>query len=482
MNDNKKIAVNSIVMFVRFCVVTIIGLIRSRVVLDALGASDYGLYNVVGGIVALLNVFNTAMTTTTYRFIAFELGKKEDGQLNKAFNTVFLIHACFAFVILVLGFSLGFWYINNYLNVAPGKLPDARFVFTISIFTTALSTLMVPYRGLLTAYERFTANAVIDIVSDTIKLVLILCFVYSDRSRIRIYSIIMAVYVLITNGSFFIYCLKEFFSVIKFRVYKEWRLLKEILSFTWWILIGASASVAETQGTSIVVNYFFGTIVNASFAVAHTVKNYISVFSRNLSKVAIPQITKSFSGGNLNRSISLSCYISKYTCLLMLVAAFPVLMEMDFLLDIWLKDVPEKASGKIKAFQLVQSAFSLFGLPIAYFAYKLGAEPSAVLVIYLCIYFVNVFVRLYLIKRVLGYGVKPFFTISYLRVFLIGIPLLIAFLIYNPCRFSLWGHIAGMAFCELYLLLDVWLLGLEKQEKTIIKGLFNRYIILKMKK
>ena len=133
MNDNNKIAINSVINFIQLCVVSLIGIITSRIVLDALGASDYGLYNVVGGIVALLNVFNTAMTTTTYRYVAFELGKKEKGNVNKVFNTVLLIHAAFAIIILVIGLAIGLWYINNFLNVDQGKLPDARFVYIISI-------------------------------------------------------------------------------------------------------------------------------------------------------------------------------------------------------------------------------------------------------------------------------------------------------------------------------------------------------------
>ena len=408
MNDNKKIAVNSVINFVQLCVVTLIGIISSRLVLDALGASDYGLYNVVGGIVALLNVLNTAMTTTSYRFVAYELGKKENGNVNKVFNTVFSIHAVFAFLILVVGFAIGIWYINNYLNVTPDKLPDARFVYTISIITTAISTMMVPYHGLLTAYEKFSVNAIITIFSDIVKIVLIVLFIYSDTSRIRVYSLIMAAYIILQNGLIFFYCLKKFLHVIKFHIYRDKKLLTDILTFTSWILIGAGASVAETQGTSIIVNFFFGTIVNASFAVANTVKNFISVFSRNLSKSAIPQITKNFSGGNQGRSISLACYISKYTCILMLVVAFPVVMEMDFLLNLWLKEVPDKAatyciltiiivilsgmgegiyslisaSGKIKKFQLIQGGLRVLGLPIAFFVFKLGAPAFSILLVY----------------------------------------------------------------------------------------------------
>lgn len=507
MNDNKKIAVNSIINFIQLCVITLIGLISSRIVLDALGASDYGLYNVVGGIVALLNFLNTAMTTTTFRFVAFELGKKENGNVNKVFNTVFLIHAAIAALILIVGFAIGFWYINNYLNVAPGKLPDARFVFTVSIITTAISTLMVPYQGLLTAYEKFSVNAIINIVADIFKFALILIFIYSDSSRIRVYSLIMAAYVVVQNGSTFLYCFKKFFHVIKFHLYKDSGLLKEILSFTGWIMVGAGASMAETQGTSVVVNYFFGTIVNAGFAVANTVKSFVSMFSRNLSKAAIPQITKNFSGGNKGRSINLACYISKYTVILMLVVAFPIIMEMDFLLGLWLKEVPENASlfcsltiiivllggmgegiyslisasGKIKKFQLINGTLSISGLPIAFIAYKLGAPAYSILIVYCIVTLVCIFTRLILIKTELGFSISPFFKISYLRVFTICLPLIIVYTFYNPSQFGMLGHVTGLVLSELFLIVVVWIVGLEKREKRMVEDLIKS-VLYRIKK
>lgn len=496
MNDNKKIAVNSVINFVQLCVVTLIGIISSRLVLDALGASDYGLYNVVGGIVALLNFLNTAMTTTTYRFVAFELGKNS-GNVNKVFNTLFLIHAFIAIFIIIVGFAVGYWYIENYLNVAPGKLSDARFVFTISILTTAISTLMVPYCGLMTAYEKFSVNAIINIVSDIAKFVLIILFIYTDSSRIRAYSLIMASYVVIQNALYYVYSHKKFFKVIKLRFYKDKKLIKDILSFTSWNLVGAGAGIVETQGSAIVVNYFFGTVVNAGFAIANTVKNYVSMFSRNLSRAAIPQITKNFSGGNQERSINLACYISKYTIILMLLVAFPVLMEVDFLLGVWLKEVPENASlycaftilivlingmgegiyslisasGKIKKFQLIQSGLCLLELPIAFVFYKIGAPAFTILVVTAFIAFVNIFIRLVLIKTELHFPVGPFFTISYLRVFCMCAPLILAYIFYNPIEFTLVGHIFGLILSELFLLVIVWIIGFEKRERLMVQTL-----------
>ena len=191
MNDNKRIAINSVVIFLRLCIVSMVNIIASRVVLDALGASDFGLYNVVGGIVILLNVVNTAMLATTYRYLAFEIGKKLGGNPNKIFNTSLLIHAVFAIGLITVGIAVGDWYICNYLNIVPDKISDAIFVFHISIITAALSTLFVPFQGLQVAYEKFTVNAAIDIISQSIKLAAIILLIYSDTNRLRLYSMII---------------------------------------------------------------------------------------------------------------------------------------------------------------------------------------------------------------------------------------------------------------------------------------------------
>lgn len=500
MNDNKKIAVNSIVIFVRLCIVSLVSIIASRIVLDALGASDFGLYNVVGGIVTLLNVINTAMLATTYRYLAFEIGKKDAGNPNKIFNTSLLIHFSFAIALMVIGVLVGDWYINNYLNVAEGKLDDALFVFHVSIATAAFSTLFVPFQGLQVAYEKFAINALIDIVSQSAKLGAILVLIYSDCNRLRLYSIIMLSYMILSCILYFGYCWKNYYQVVKLKFYKDAKLIKEMLSFALWTLFGALASVGKSQGSAVVINFFFGTVVNAAFAVAAQVESFILVFARSLSSAAVPQITKNFSGGNSERSIKLTSYISKYTFILMAMVAFPVILEMDFLLELWLKEIPAgsvtfcrliilgcllsslgegipalvNAIGKIKLYQVVTHTFTLLGLPISFVFYKFGADASSILTIYCVISFLLAFIRLYLLKRIFKFDVSEFIRISYLRIVLIAIPLLGLYFLYDSSSFNALGHLFGMITAEIYLLLVVIVLGLNKTERNLIKSFLTK--------
>ena len=495
MNENKRIAINSIVIFIRLIVISIISLISSRLVLQALGASDYGLYNVVGGIVVVINLLNTAMNSTTYRYIAFELGKGEEGDTNKIFNTSFMIHSILALAILVIGESVGEFYISNYLNILPEKLGDARFVFRISVLTTVLTTLSVPYSGLLVAYERFFTNAIFDIVADVFKLVgIVLLFFFVDE-RIRIYSLVMLSYNVFLIFLKVIYGRKNFYNTVKIKLYKEWNLYKEMLAFTVWIFVGASATIGKTQGAAIVINYFFGTVVNAAFAIANQVQSFVLMFSNCLNNAAIPQITKSFSGGNQKRTISLTCYISKDTFILMSFVAFPVLLEMDFLLSIWLKVVPDgaadfcrlmvlqglldclgagipamvQATGKIKYFQIVMSTITLVGLPIAFWAFKMGYPPITINVIFCFLIFLSAFVRLYLLKINVKIPIRDFIKISYSRIGLISIPLVVIYLFYNPGSFTPIQHSIALIALEFIVVIDVVLLGVDNKERTLLK-------------
>lgn len=499
MNENKKIAYNSVIIFLRLIITSVVGIVASRIVLDALGASDFGLYNVVGGIVVLLNVVNTAMLSTTYRYLAFEIGKKENGLPNKVFNASLLVHCCFALFIIIFGLTVGEWYVNNILNVDAYKLPDARFVFHVSLLTTAFSTVLVPYQGLLVAYEKFSVNAVIDIVSCLIRLFVLFLFIYQDVNRLRLYSIIMFCYTVLAGLMYLIYCYRNYNVVIKLKIYKQVALIREMMSFALWTLFGAVSSIGKTQGSAMIINFFFGTTVNAAYAVANQIESFILMFARSLNNAAIPQITKNYSSGNQDRSILLTSYISKYTYLLMSLVAFPVLLEMDFLLGLWLKEVPDSATefcklmvlggligclgegipalvnatGNIKVYQIIFHTFNLFGLPIAFVFYKIGSNPYVILEVYCVIYFLSAILRLFLLKYLYKFDINFLINNSYVRIFAVTIPLAIYYYFYNTDGMDVKYHIIYGILSELFLLFVIAVLGTDKNERNKILGYVN---------
>ena len=501
MNENKRIAFNSVIIYLRLCVVSLISIILSRVVLDALGVSDFGLYNVVGGIVLLLNVINSSMTSTTYRYLAFEIGKKENGNPNKIFNTSRIIHLAFAALIVLVGEPLGELYIINYLNVASESIPDAQFVFRLSIIAAAINTIFVPNQGLLVAYEKFRATALIDIISNLVKLGLILLFIYSDTYRIRLYSIIMLSYTVINSLAYYMYCKKYHNDVVACSLNKDRRMYKEMVSFSSWTLFGAFANVGKSQGSVIIINYFFGTIINAAYAVARQVEVFIMMFARSLGSAAVPQTTKSFSAGDLQRSISITSRISKYTFVLMALISFPVIIEIDFLLGLWLKDVPNgsaqfcqliilgnligclgegipnliNACGKIKAYQVIVHTIMILGLPISFVLYKMGYNPYTICIVYCFINFLNSFVKLIMLRRVVKFDVIDFMKISHFRILLMTIPLVIYYL-FIPSQTTNVGHCMNFVGAFIFFLVILWGFGLDNLERNKAKS-FLRNII-----
>ena len=330
MSQNKTLAKNSLLLYFRLIVVTIVGLITTRIVVRNLGVSDYGLYNVVGSIVVMMNFLNTVMVSTTYRYIAYELGKGKEGNVNKIFNISFSIHLALILIVILLAETLGIWYIRNYLNINPNKLHDAIFVFRFSILATVINIFSIPFQGLVTALEKFSVKAIIEILRSVVKLIFVILLAYYLGNKLRFYSVLMAIATVIPSFLFIIYCTKKYPLFTKIKVQRDVPKYKEMLGYSGWIMIGAAASVGKNTGTPIIVNYFFGTILNAAYSIANQINNFLILFTQGLTEAAIPQITKNFSGGNNKRVLNLAAYISKYSFLLLLLPALPILLETNF--------------------------------------------------------------------------------------------------------------------------------------------------------
>jgi len=290
------------------------------------------------------------------------------------------------------------------------------------------------------------------------------------------------------------YTFSRFREIINFKVYKDKKLYKEMISFSGWILFGASANAGRIQGRVIIVNYFFGTLVNAAFGIANQIESYIQLFARTLNQAAVPQITKSFSGGNQNHSEKLASYISKYTFILMSLVVFPLMVDIDFVLEIWLKEVPEgtsifcrlmmlgglvgcmgegipalvQATGKIKYFQIIMSTVSLMGLPVAVIFFILEYPAYMILVISCFTSLLNALIRLLLLKKILGMNIRLFIKTSYLRMFYISCPLIIAYIFYNPSSYTIAGHFCEFIGLEVFLFFCIILLGVDKDERKLI--------------
>lgn len=501
-NANIVILKNSGILFFRLIVTAGIGLFTTRLILQGLGASDFGLYNVVGGLVVMMAFLSPVMTTTTYRYIAFEMGRGDSEGVNKVFNISLIIHICLALSILALTETAGVYYVKNYLKVDAGKINDAVFVLRFSSYATVFSILSIPYQGLVTAQEKFAIQASIEIIRSLLAFFVALTIVLYVGNRLKLYVLLIAMVNVVPALLFFSYCKKKYKEIVKWKFQRCKHKYKEMIGFSGWIMIGAAASVGQTSGAALIINIFFGTVLNAAFGIANQVNSLVLMFARNLGQAAIPQITKSYSSGNTDRSINLAAYISKYTCFLMLLPALPILLEIEFLLTLWLEKVPPftvifcqliivnaligslggglpaliNATGKIKYFQLILSTTSLLSLPIAYVLFQAGCKPPAIIVAFISTAIINVVLWQILLKKIIDFNVGFFLKTSYLRILYVVILISPLFLIRELFSPGLVRFLLLSLFATILLLTAIYFAGTQKKEKKLLTNLVKNFI------
>lgn len=491
-SNNKTIAKNSLILYADLIISSVLWLIASRILLAELGASDYGLYNVVGGIVLLLNIVNTAMISTTYRYIAYEMGKGKNN-INKIFNASFKIHVLIALSIVVVGLPIGIYYIDSYLNTEGSNISDAYFVYYISIVTCVINTATVPFLGLNTALERFSVKAIINISKQLLTLILITFLMFIPENKLKYYALFALIPVVFQALTYVYYSYKYDRSTIRYVRVGDKNLYLEMISFTFWIFLGALARIGKTQGASLLVNFFFGTLLNAAFGIANTVNGFVGIAAGSLTQAAVPQITKSFSGGDQQRSMNLVVYISKYSYILMLLVCVPFIMQTEWILNFWLTDVPDytsvfvqlilidalitclgagipslyQATGQIRIFQISMSFILLSSIGIGFLGYYLGFPPYSILVVYCILSLIDRVVALLLIKYSLKMDIKPLLTFSYVNSLKLTL-LVMPFYWLNKYANSNITCFLSMIGTEISLIIIIYFWGLTNDEKSII--------------
>jgi len=502
VNGNARIVKNSLILYVRLLFSSVIGLLASRFILQALGVSDFGLYNVVGGIVFIIAFLNTVMISTTYRFIAFEIGAGNVDKVNGVFNISMVLHLSIAILIVFLAETAGIYYIRNHLVVDVGKLNDAIFVFRFAIFSTFVSILSVPFQGLITAKEKFVVTALAEMLKSALYLSIVIYLMYYPGNRLRLYAILMAIITILPPVIYYLYTRRNYPTIIKWRFQRDKGKYREMGLYSVWIMFGAAASIGEVQGSNLIINVFFGTVLNASFGIANQVNNVVKTFAQTINQAAVPQITKSYSGGKTDRTMQLVIFSSKYSFFLMLLPAIPILLETDYILKIWLKEVPQytgifiqlmianaliatmnagipaavHATGKIKYFQVILSTLRLLGLPLAYFLLKIGYEPYVLLLVYTSITILILFIRQILLKRLIQFDVKEFFFRAYLKMILVSISTVPLFFIRDIFESNIWRFICLSLVSVGWLFAMIYLVGMEREEKQGMIGYIRTFI------
>jgi O-antigen/teichoic acid export membrane protein len=436
-----------------------VSLYASRLVLEALGIDDFGLYNVVGGIVALFSIINGALSAGSSRFLTFELGRRDFSALKKTFSASFTIHSFIALIVFIFAETAGLWYINNYLVIPDGRLGAANWIYQFSIVSCMLSLTQVPYSALIIAHEKMKIYAWTGVAEALYQLLLVYLLLYVNfTDKLIFYGLLICLWSIALQLYYRFYCTRNF-AESKLTIVKDRHIYKNMLSFSLWDVMGNFCVTGNSQGINVLMNYFFGIAVNAAHGVTFQVEKGLTVFSNNFMTAVKPQIVKLYAEGSIGKMMSLVFESSKYSYFLLYVVALPVFLEVDYILKIWLKEVPEytalfirciivirlirafatpvvqavHATGNIKWLNLYSGGASIaLTLPLTYFFYKSGypAETSfyvSGVVSILCNY-----LELFIMKKEISFSI-----LSYsLRVY--GISLLIALLSIAPayCMFQ----------------------------------------------
>jgi O-antigen/teichoic acid export membrane protein len=500
-HDNKRIAKNTLALFVRMCFIAVLGLIASRFMLQYLGETDFGIYNVVGGAVNLMAFFNIVLASATNRFLMIELGKGENGNVGKVFSTSVFIHALIGFAVIVLGETIGLYYVNHFLNVPFDRMGAAEICYHISLVTCAICVLQVPFQGLLISYENFTRYSVAQVAMMVGICLSSFAIGYIEGDRLIYFTILMALSQLL--GFILYYCMS-----IKYKPQIIWKLDKKIggqmMSFSGWATLGAASSMGKNQGSNLVLNYFFGPIVNSAFSIGNQVNTQISRLSENVSKSFSPQIMKNYVSGDFSHMITLMSSCCKYSFFLLYIVALPFFCKTEYILKLWLGNYPDytvtfcniiminilltslsqglypavQATGKIKWFQICASLISLSTLPISCVAFYFGASPYLLSIVFLLTTFINIFTDYYLMKTCLNFPIKQLITSIYFRV--LPVVILTLPIVYLDKSFgldSVKGLIITCCISSIWTMLMVLLLGMNRTEQqTIMRKIKSLFV------
>ena len=444
--NNKRIAKNTALLYVRMLLMMAVTLYTSRVVLNALGVEDFGIYNAVAGFVLMFGVISGSLSAAISRFITFELGRGDGEKLTRIFSTAVIIQLLIGLAIVVLGESAGLWFLNAKMNIPAERMTAANWVLQLSLLSFVINLVSVPYNACIIAHERMSAFACIGLLEAGGKLAIAFLIMYSSFDRLVYYGVLMCVVALAVRLTYGVYC-KRHFAECRFRWRFDGGLFREIAGFAGWNFIGSSSGVLRDQGVNLLLNVFCGPAVNAARGIAMQVSAAVNSFTTNFMMALNPQITKSYAQGNRPYLMALVCQGSRLSFYLLLFLSMPILVETHAVLELWLKVVPAHtvsfvrlvlictmceslsnplitlmlATGRIRNYQIVVGSLLLLNFPVAYVLLKAGLSPETTMAAATVIALMCLAARLYMLRGMVGLPVRHFLRHTVLNVLVVSL-------------------------------------------------------------
>ena len=501
LNNNKRIAKNTFVLYIRMLLIMLVTLYTSRVILKTLGEEDFGIYNIVGGIIILFSFLNGAMVVATHRFLSYEIGRGDEKSANKYFSTSLLIHVGLAVLFFLVMETIGYYLFMQYLNIPIERVEAAKWVFHFSTLSTCISVLRTPYSAVIIANEQMTFYAYISILEVIGKLIIVYLLTLFIFDKLILYSFLMFVVLCLISLIYFIYC-KMKYSVCSFSFCREKERYIQLSSFSGWSLLGSMANVGANQGINILLNIFFGVVLNTAMGIANQVNAAIYNFVSSFQTAFNPQIIKSYASKDYQYFHSLLLNTSKYSFLLIWILSFPVLICCPEILKIWLGNIPEhtvdftrliiifsildaiqgplwasvQATGKIRTYQILMSVLILANLPISYCFLLMEFSPSIVLIVRIILNVIILIVRVIYLSHLFDFPIKTYFTDVLCKCMLLiflSFPISLIYYTYTYGWMRLFGTCFISVICTGVL---AYLFVLSKKERVYIKNIVHRVI------
>lgn len=495
-SNNKRIAKNTLALYFRTFFSLVVSLYTSRIILNELGVTDYGIYNVVGGFVGMFTILSSSLSGAISRFLTFELGKGNIDKVNKVFCTSVNIQVILSILIIIISESLGLWFLTEKMNIEPSRIFAAKCVFHTSVIVLVLDLITVPYNAIIVAHEHMKAFAYLGIIHILLKLAIVLILPFFSFDKLIFYSfLLLSTYIIIRflNG---IYC-KSHFRETNWHFYIDKTLMKEMFAFSGWTFIGSSSAILRDQGSNILLNLYVGPVVNAARGIAEQVNGAVNSFASNFMTAVNPQITKSYAANEKEYMLDLIYKSAKFSLFLLLFLSLPIIIETSYLLTIWLKIVPEHtvwfvrlillyalcdsasrplitailATGNIRNYQLMIGAFQFLCLPLSYILLENSFFPEITLIIAVILNFCCLIVRLILLRKMIGLKVRNYiknvvFKVSFVGIISSAFPIYLSLNLSNS--FSSFIVVTGITlFLTIFV---IYIIGCSSSERETIKS------------
>lgn len=493
-DNNKRIAKNTLLLYFRMLFMMAVSLFTSRVVLNTLGVEDYGIYNVVGGVVAMFGFINGSMSSATQRYITFALGKGDKNRLQTVFSTTLQIHTLIAGVIVLLGETIGLWFLYNKMQIPADRMDAAFWVLQCSIIATVVMIISVPYNADIVAHEKMSAFAYISILEVVLKLAIVYMLLVFSFDKLVLYAFLLLAIQLLIRFCYSYYCNKHF-EETKYKHVWDKALFKEMTGFAGWSMFGNLASVLFSQGLNMLLNVFFGPVVNAARAVSVQVQSAIQQFVGNFQMALNPQITKTYAKGEMDEMHKLMFRSARFSFYLLFFLSLPMLFETNFILTVWLKIVPDntviflrimictsllytlsnplmvanQATGKVRKYQAICGTILLLILPVSYICLLLGCPAYSVFIVHFVMESITQAVRMVLLRPLIGIRIRDYFRHIYLRVFVVVIlSFILPLLVYEHMDDTVLRFFTVCIACVLSVGSVAYTLGLSSSERAFV--------------